>query len=242
MTSISTNVSNISPGLSKQNFIIIDSNQPKQGTLYEKYMLKDEWNDEAKEPTNEPTDQLVLITDEVSIENAKRRADVDILVSSIIQLDNWETSRLIFDDLKVDEIKDSLIEKANFYYESAIKLYEESQFERAIVQCNKALNLNSYFLKCALLKCELFVEIGDMKSAISNLNKLYSYLVSLSKNDQESQQQSDSFEQLVADKLSLYYYLQAQMYFDCKFYLEALDSFTKASELQPNNLTFKIRR
>lgn len=242
MTSISTNVSGIALGLNKQNFIIIDSNQPKQGALYEKYLLKDKWDNEAKEPNNETTNQLVLITDEVSIENVKRQADVDILVSSVIQMDNWETSRLIFDDIKIDEIKDSLVEKANFYYESAIKLYEKSLFEKAIIQSNKALNLNSYFLKCALLKCELFVEIGDIKSAISNLNKLYSYLVLMSKNDQESQQQFDNFEQLVADKLSLYYYLQAQMYFDCKFYLESLDSFTKASELRPNNLTFKIRR
>ena len=159
----------------------------------------------------------------------------------ILQPGKWETQKnMFFQDRDAGKIKESLIEKANFYYQSATQFYDTVKFEQAVKQLNKALNLNSHFIECHFLRCDVFASMGDLKSCILSLNKLFSLFNEMHKNGTLDKQYED-FESNLSQKLAFYFYLQGQLYYDAKFYLEALDCFTKATELNPNSLPYRIR-
>ncbi len=140
-----------------------------------------------------------------------------------------------------EDIKTSLLQKANEYNEKALQFFNNCEFEKSIVTFNKALNLNSFNLQFHLMKCEAFVQLGDIKSAILALNKLLSLIVTLSMENDENDQQYEVLKATLSQKLAFFYYLEGQTFYDCKYYLEALDCFTKASELRSDYLPYRIR-
>ena len=101
------------------------------------------------------------------------------------------------------------------------------------------MNLNAFNLQYHLLKCEAFIQLGDIKSAIMALNKLLSLVVTLS--IETADNEYEVLKSNLSQKLAFCYYLEGQTFYDCKYYLESLDCFTKASELRPNYLPFRIR-
>ena len=134
-------------------------------------------------------------------------------------------------------LKSSLANKASFYYEETLQLYLRNQYENAIAVINKAMKLNSIKTDFYFVKSDLLIQIADFKTSVSNINKLINL-------NQHSESKDDiiDLKANLTNKLAFYYYIQGQIYYDAKFYLEAFDSFTKASEIMSNNLTYKIRR
>ena len=182
--------------------------------------------------------------DEDILEKARQRLiSSNAMPSKILLQESWESSskeKLSNEERESEEIKLSLLKRASDYFEKGVTNFNNCEFEEAVVSFNKALNLNAFNLQYHLLKCEAFIQLGDIKSAIMALNKLLSLIVTLSleKPDNEYEVLKSNLSQ----KLAFCYYLEGQTFYDCKYYLEALDCFTKASELRPNHLPYRIRR
>lgn len=199
-------------------------------------------NNRPEPPPEAPKIVFSTEVDEKVLENARKRLKDNDSLSTILLPDSWELrsrEKLNYNE-DAEKIKLSLLKTANDYYEKCIEYYNKCDFEQAIISLNKALNLNSFNLQYHLLKCDAYVQLGDIKSAILTLNKLFSLVVKLS--SENNDQQYDVLKASLSQKLAFYYYLQGQTFYDCTYYLEALDSFTKASELKENNLTYRIRR
>ena len=138
---------------------------------------------------------------------------------------------------KPAQIKEELLQRANLFYEESTNYFNQGNFERTIVLLNKAFTLNSFNIQFYLLKIESFIQLCDFKSALITINKLLSILSVWSNNDA-------SYNELkvnLLNKTAFCHYAQGQTFFDYKLYLEALESFNKASELLPHVINYKIR-
>ena len=138
-----------------------------------------------------------------------------------------------------EEIKDELIERADKCYELSRVHFDNGDYEETINSLNKAFNLNSFNIQFYLLKCESFIHLCDFKSALITINKLLGLIAQWTDEDDTryNELKSNMF-----NKIVFCYYALGQTNFDAKMYIEALEAFNKASELKPENLTFKIRR
>ena len=175
------------------------------------------------------------------MENARKRLINKNGINTILIQESWELStENEKNNLQGEQIKSSLLKRANEYYEKGIELFNNCEYEQAVISFNKALNLNSFNLQFHLMKSEAFIQLGDIKSAIMSLNKLLSFIVTLSTENGDNEY--ETLKANLSQKLAFCYYLEGQTFYDCKYYLEALDCFTKASELKPNHLPFRIRR
>jgi tetratricopeptide (TPR) repeat protein len=181
--------------------------------------------------------------DDDILEKARQRLlNSSAPASKILFQESWESSskeKLGFEEKETEKIKTSILKQANDYYEKGVIHFNNCEFEEAVLSFNKALNLNAFNLQYHLLKCEAFIQLGDIKSAIMALNKLLSLVVTLS--IETADNEYEVLKSNLSQKLSFCYYLEGQTFYDCKYYLEALDCFTKASELRPNHLPFRIR-
>lgn len=135
------------------------------------------------------------------------------------------------------QIKEELIDRANLFYQESIKYFNEGNFEKTIALLNKAFTLNSFNIQFYLLKIESFIQLCDFKSALITINKLLSILSVWSKNEPRY----NELKLNLLGKTTFCHYAQGQTFFDYKLYLEALESFNKASELLPTVITYKIR-
>nr|XP_056716148.1 tetratricopeptide repeat protein 16 [Euleptes europaea] len=106
------------------------------------------------------------------------------------------------------------------------KFFSQGEWEKAITCYTKALNLDPKRVELYEQKAEAFLQLCDFQSAALHLRKVYS--MTLVKE-----------ECLV--RLAFILYLQGQSLFEQQVYLDALDSFTQASELQPKNILYRRR-
>lgn len=139
---------------------------------------------------------------------------------------------------KPEQIKEDLLQRGFDFYQIALAKYEEGQFEKALLQLEKAFTFNSFDVQFFLLKCDCFIQLCDFKSAILTLNRLISLLSIY------FEPNNPTFIELKAklfEKIAFCHYMIGQTNYDSKLYLEALDSFNKACDIKPNNLTFKIK-
>ncbi len=135
------------------------------------------------------------------------------------------------------QIKEELTERANRFYNESTSYFNEGNFEKTISLLNKAFTLNSFNIQFYLLKIESFIQLCDFRSALITINKLLSILSVWSNNEA-------SYNELklnLLKKTAFCHFAQGQTYFDYKLYLEALESFNKASELLPTMINYKIR-
>jgi tetratricopeptide (TPR) repeat protein len=135
------------------------------------------------------------------------------------------------------QIKEELTERANRFYNESTSYFNEGNFEKTISLLNKAFTLNSFNIQFYLLKIESFIQLCDFMSALITINKLLSILSVWSNNEA-------SYTELklnLLKKTAFCHFAQGQTYFDYKLYLEALESFNKASELLPTMINYKIR-
>lgn len=136
-------------------------------------------------------------------------------------------------------IKEQLLKRANQFFELSKHEFQDGKYEKAINTLNKAFMLNAFNIQFYLLRCECFVQMCDFRSAILTINKLLSII---SVWTEENDNKYDSLKAALHEKVVFCHYMLGQVYFDAKLFLDALDSFNKASELKPDNLVYKIRR
>nr|XP_060613664.1 tetratricopeptide repeat protein 16 [Anolis sagrei ordinatus] len=104
--------------------------------------------------------------------------------------------------------------------------FSQGEWERAITCFTKALNLDPKKGELYEQKAEAFLQLCDFQSAMMHLRKAYSM---------------SSRKESITARLAFISQLQGQCLYEQSCYLEALVSFTRASELQPQNKIFRMR-
>uniref|UniRef100_A0A8C3RX41 Tetratricopeptide repeat protein 16 n=1 Tax=Chelydra serpentina TaxID=8475 RepID=A0A8C3RX41_CHESE len=104
--------------------------------------------------------------------------------------------------------------------------FSQGEWEKAVICYSKAINLNPQQVEFYVQKAEAFLQLCDFQSAVLNLRKAYSL--------------SSAKEEYV-ERMAFILYLQGQCLFDQEVYGDALESFTRASELQPDNSVYRRR-
>jgi tetratricopeptide (TPR) repeat protein len=265
------NVTLIGDGLTKQHFIELDYEPSNRGKLFEYHVLNNIWlspnalelesklalekNEEAiikddesnnKTKVKKEQDQQTIFHTEVdkkTLENAKQRllsekkCDGDGDNSS--DKSDGENFDYFFE--KPEQIRANLLKKAFIIYKEALdeEFFKNKNYEKCIAKLNKALILDPTNIEFFLLRLDCFLFLSDFKSSLLAINKVISILAL------KSNESNNDHEDLIKDlneKATFCHYMIGQSYFDLKFYMNALESFNKASELNPSSLAFKIRR
>ncbi|XP_038230093.1 tetratricopeptide repeat protein 16 isoform X2 [Dermochelys coriacea] len=104
--------------------------------------------------------------------------------------------------------------------------FSQGEWEKAVICYSKAIYLNPQQVEFYVQKAEAFLQLCDFQSAVLNLRKAYSL--------------SPAKEEYV-ERMAFILYLQGQSLFDQEVYGDALESFTRASELQPDNSVYRRR-
>uniref|UniRef100_A0A674KB75 Uncharacterized protein n=1 Tax=Terrapene triunguis TaxID=2587831 RepID=A0A674KB75_9SAUR len=106
------------------------------------------------------------------------------------------------------------------------EFFSQGEWEKVVICYSKAINLNPQQVEFYVQKAEAFLQLCDFQSAVLNLRKAYSL--------------SSAKEEYV-ERMAFIIYLQGQCLFDQEVYWDALESFTRASELQPDNSLYRRR-
>ncbi|XP_067398296.1 tetratricopeptide repeat protein 16 [Emydura macquarii macquarii] len=104
--------------------------------------------------------------------------------------------------------------------------FSQGEWEKAVICYSKAINLDPQQVEFYVQKAEAFLQLCDFQSAVLNLRKAFSL--------------SSAKEKYVV-RMAFILYLQGQCLFDQEVYWDALESFTRASELQPDNSVYRRR-
>ena len=105
--------------------------------------------------------------------------------------------------------------------------FEEEKYEEALSYIQKALIMSPDNPTLYTLRGEVYLRMCDYNSAIIN----YKRVCILNPEDDKC-----------FSKLAFIYYLQGQCYYDEQLYLDALECFTRASEMEPKNSSYHSRR
>uniref|UniRef100_A0A8C6QPC8 Tetratricopeptide repeat domain 16 n=1 Tax=Nannospalax galili TaxID=1026970 RepID=A0A8C6QPC8_NANGA len=116
--------------------------------------------------------------------------------------------------------------KVREYYHQGHQCLEQEDWEMAVVFFSRALYLDPKLVDFYVFRAEAFIQLCDFSSAAQNLRRAYSH-------------QPDNVKYL--ERLVFVLYLQGQcLYEQCDFQA-ALNVFLQASELQPQNPSFRYR-
>ncbi|CAH2316229.1 tetratricopeptide repeat 16 isoform X1 [Pelobates cultripes] len=110
-------------------------------------------------------------------------------------------------------------------YENGLKSMCQGQWENAVISFSKAINLDPEKPELYVKRAEAFIQLCDFQSAALNLQKACC-TAHPRKEDVEL--------------LAFTYYLQGQSLFEQSCFIEALESFTRAAELQPRNAQYHM--
>lgn len=119
-----------------------------------------------------------------------------------------------------------LLTFVNFSFNEAMKAKEEGKFEQVLKSLSKAMGLRTdplYYVE----RAEAFIQLCDFQSAILNYKKA-------------CLMEPDNAEYYA--RLAFLYYFMGQTLFDQRLYPEALESFARAAEMNPDNTGYHIRR
>ncbi|XP_026568304.1 tetratricopeptide repeat protein 16 isoform X2 [Pseudonaja textilis] len=103
--------------------------------------------------------------------------------------------------------------------------FSQGEWEEAITRYTKALNLDPNKGELYERKAEAFLQLCDFQSAAMHLRKVYHM----------------SPKEGIRERLAFIVFLQGQSLYEQKVYLDALDSWTHACELQPQNRLYRMR-
>ncbi|XP_060106625.1 tetratricopeptide repeat protein 16 [Heteronotia binoei] len=137
-----------------------------------------------------------------------------------------QTLRYIKSPRKWGTLEDILQERAEEHCRDGKQFFSQGEWEKAITCYTKALNLDPKKVELYEQKAEAFLQLCDFQSAALHLRK--AYFMTLAK------------EECLA-RLAFILYLQGQSLYEQQVYLDALESFTQASELQPKNPLYRRR-
>lgn len=112
-------------------------------------------------------------------------------------------------------------------YAKGLDCYNQGDYCQAIHQFNKALSLCPDFVQYLVDRAECYFALCDLQSAIVNYRRVCLL-----------QPQSTCYQ----FRLAAVYYFQAESFFEQNLYSEALESFSRSSELKPDNIGCQYRR
>ncbi|CAF0723587.1 unnamed protein product [Brachionus calyciflorus] len=219
----------IGDGLTKQHFIELDAFTNAKGKLYEA-QVKSSWDDSSKNSALNSEETSIFSTEI----NEKFIFGVRSRLASIFESG---IERSYMTD-KPEQIKEDLLNRGFELYRQSLKHFEEEHYEKALLILEKAFTFTSQDVNFYMLKTDCFIQLCDFKSAILTINKLISTLLI---NFNESNPNYNEIQNNLYDKIAFCYYMIGQTSCDSKLFMEALESFNKASEVRPNNLAFKIK-
>ncbi|XP_077162263.1 tetratricopeptide repeat protein 16 isoform X2 [Paroedura picta] len=119
-----------------------------------------------------------------------------------------------------------LQERVEEHCQEGKKYFSQGEWEKAITCYSKALNLDPKKVELYEQKAEAFLRLCDFQSAALHLRKAY-FMAPVKEE--------------CLGRLAFVLYLQGQSLYEHQVYLDALESFTQACELQPRNTLFRRR-
>ncbi|TKC38090.1 hypothetical protein EI555_002022 [Monodon monoceros] len=131
-----------------------------------------------------------------------------------------------FDDIKPKPAGLTVPLKVREYYHRGHQCLEQEDWEVAMLFFSRGLHLDSQLVEFYALRAEAYIQLCDFSSAAQNLRKAYS-----------SQPENTDF----LERLTLVLYLKGQCLFEQCAFLDALNVFSQASELQPEKFCFRYR-
>ncbi|XP_030617507.1 LOW QUALITY PROTEIN: tetratricopeptide repeat protein 16 [Delphinapterus leucas] len=131
-----------------------------------------------------------------------------------------------FDDIKPKPAGLTVPLKVREYYHRGHQCLEQEDWEVAVLFFSRGLHLDSQLVEFYALRAEAYIQLCDFSSAAQNLRKAYS-----------SQPENTDF----LERLTLVLYLKGQCLFEQCAFLDALNVFSQASELQPEKFCFRYR-
>ncbi|XP_068408049.1 tetratricopeptide repeat protein 16 isoform X1 [Eschrichtius robustus] len=111
-------------------------------------------------------------------------------------------------------------------YHRGHQCLEQEDWEVAVLFFSRGLHLDSQLVEFYALRAEAYIQLCDFSSAAQNLRKAYS-----------SQPENTDY----LERLTLVLYLKGQCLFEQRAFLDALNVFSQASELQPEKFCFRYR-
>ncbi|XP_063792699.1 tetratricopeptide repeat protein 16 isoform X2 [Pseudophryne corroboree] len=157
---------------------------------------------------------------EEQLQEAREKFQKRIFGSSrvFLEVDSNPHRRSTFEDI----VQDKLTE----HYERGLQCLSQGEWEKAVISFSKAINLCPEKIQLYVKRAEAFLQLCDFQSAALNLQKACSITHPLQEH---------------TELLAFTYYLQGQSLFDQMCLLDALESFTRATEIQPQNRQYHMR-
>ncbi|XP_061056941.1 tetratricopeptide repeat protein 16 [Eubalaena glacialis] len=131
-----------------------------------------------------------------------------------------------FDDIKPKAAGLTVPLKVREYYHRGHQCLEQEDWEVAVLFFSRGLHLDSQLVEFYALRAEAYIQLCDFSSAAQNLRKASS-----------SQPEHTDY----LERLTLVLYLKGQCLFEQCAFLDALNVFSQASELQPEKFCFRYR-
>ncbi|XP_037653247.1 tetratricopeptide repeat protein 16 [Choloepus didactylus] len=116
--------------------------------------------------------------------------------------------------------------KVREYYFQGQRSLEREDWETAVLFCSRVLHLDPHLVDFYALRAEAYIQLCDFSSAAQNLRRAHSFEPENTK---------------YLERLTLVLYLQGQCLFEQCAYVDALNVFLQASELQPKKSCFRYR-
>ncbi|XP_015265888.1 PREDICTED: tetratricopeptide repeat protein 16 [Gekko japonicus] len=137
-----------------------------------------------------------------------------------------QTLRCIKSPRKWGTLQNILQERVAEHCQEGHKFFSQGEWEKAITCYTKAWNLDPKKVELYEQKAEAFLQLCDFQSASLHLRKAYCM--------------TPAKDECLA-RLAFILYLQGQSLYEQQVYLDALESFTHASELQPQKTLYRRR-
>ncbi|XP_078484235.1 tetratricopeptide repeat protein 16-like [Ciona intestinalis] len=176
----------------------------------------------ATPPPNESQDgegTFATSVPEEDIEDARRRQQRRKME---IEAKMWDQENMA-QRLTMSEVIDKKVQE---HFNAGVERANQGQFEAAITSFSKALNLQPRDVSCYVERAEAYLQMCDFRSA--HLNYKQAYIL-------------EPHNPQLFEKLAFISYLEGQCLFDLGLYSEALESFTKASEMKPTAQCYHTR-
>nr|DBA21641.1 TPA: hypothetical protein GDO54_018250 [Pyxicephalus adspersus] len=159
---------------------------------------------------------------EEQLQEARRKSQRRIFGSSqaFLALDvrPHQSNQLSYEDIVQEKIKE--------HYERGLHCMSQEEWEKAVISFTKAINLCPEKIELYVKRAEAFLQLCDFQSAAVNLQKACSVT-------------NPSIEHV--ELLAVTYYLQGQSLFEQMCHMDAMECFTRAAELQPQNRHYHMR-
>ncbi|XP_063000699.1 tetratricopeptide repeat protein 16 [Elgaria multicarinata webbii] len=136
------------------------------------------------------------------------------------------TLRYIRNPTKVGTFEGILQNRIKEHCRKGNKYFFNGEWEKAITCFTKALNLDPGKLELYEKKAEALLQLCDFQSAAMHLRK--AYLMS-------------SMKESIGARLAFIFHLQGQCLYEQKIFVDALESFMRASEVQPQTTLYRMR-